>query len=400
MAQEVSSAQELYNIFKDEVEAYDGDFTDFEEGSMLDILAGASSIAGNELSELIISEFKKTYFETAHGPEVTGSVDDLQNLAVDHFGDRFKRPEANKATGSVTFSRPNTDEGNVTISAGTVVKTEKDSQGQEIFFETTEEVVLTGLSVDAQIIAQVAGSDGNVDPNKIIVIETALTDSSIVVTNSQKLAGGDDAQDDAEYRETIRNLIQSLAGATKSAIEGIILGVSGVSILTLIEEERIVIDYDIANSQPLAGASYFRIPYPKAYIADENGQSSQALIDEVLEALESVRACGVKIEVAGAVPINLSWDASFILDAGGPNFSELQSSFVKITDSMNDYLKALDIGESFNKQLANEYILSIWGPDGTGDLVSFNTNSPVANVSVNENEKILPNVMSINGVQP
>lgn len=397
MTTRVYTQQEIYNIIKTAIEIRDSDYSDFNDGSMLDILSGAFSIGANEVLELIISEFKKTYFETSHGPEVTGDVDDLQNLAVDRYGDDFKRPSAVKSSTEVTFSRPNTDEGNVNIPSGTVVKTEKDSSGEEVLFVTTEEVDLIGLTISASVEASVAGASGNVQALKINVIDSPLTDSSVVVSNPATAAGGANAQDDATYRETIRNLIQTLEGATKSAVEGAILSLASVSIATLIERERIVIDYDIAGEQILAGSSFFRIPYPVAYVADENGASSQAMIDEVIETLKGVRACGVKIEVLGALAVSLNWDAAYTLNLSGPNFTELQSDFSKITDTMADYIRNLDIGDSFIRTEANNYILSIWGPSGTGDIDSFNTNSPVANVSVDSNQKIIPAIMSING---
>jgi len=400
MATKISSVQELYDIIKSEIESLDGDYSDFNEGSMLDILSGAFSTGNNEIAELIVSEFKKTYFGTSHGVEITGDIDDLENLAVDRYGDNFKRPKANESTGKVTFSRPNNGAGNVTIAIGTVIKTEKDLSGQEIFFETIAEVILTGLSIVADIIAQVPGADGNVDPGKIKVIETTLTDSSVTVTNLLKLAGGENAEADAEYRETIRNLIQSLAGATKEAVKGIILAVPGVAVATLLEIERAVIDYDIASNQILAGASFFRIPYPVAYIADINGNSSSALIQSVEDAIFNVRGCGVNIEILGGTAIALAWDASFTLNAGGPNFAELQNNFSKITDSMKAYIDSLDIGSQFVKEDATNEIFAIWGPSGTNDLTAFTTNSPISNVFVQPTEKIVPGIMSINGVQP
>lgn len=395
MATSVSTILQLYEILKAEIESRDGDYSDFNEGSMLDILSGAFSTGLNEISELTVAEFKKTYFETAHGPEVTGGNDDLETLAKDHYGDDFSRPKATKSTGSVTFSRASAGSGDVAIASGTVVKTEKDVSGQEVRFVTTESVLMTGLTIDANVEAVDEGSDGNVDAAKILVIETTLTDSSVTVNNSAKMAGGIDEEDDAEYRETIRNKIQSLAGAIKEAIEGAVLSVSGVSIVSLIERERVVIDYNVGSDEIESGAVFFRIPYPVAYIADSNGNSSQSLIDEVTAALEPVRACGVQIEVLGAIAVNLDWNASLTLNAGGPNFATLQSDISMITDSMKEYLTSLEIGEDFIKTAANEYILSIWGPDGTNDLVAFNTNSPVANTSIDDNQKIIAGTMSI-----
>jgi hypothetical protein len=395
MSTRILTPSELLQIFADEVKSRDPELSDFNEGSLLDIIGGALATAANENQELTISEFKKTFFETAHGPEITGSTDDLQRLAIDHYGDDFARPQANPATVDLTFSRANTDAGNVLIPTGTVVKTEKDANGDEILFQTIEDVLLTGLTISAQAQCEIAGTIGNVNAGAISVVDSTLTDSSVTVTNPASGAGGENAESDADYRETIRSRVKALAGATKAAIEGAILAVSGVSIVTLIERERIVIDYDTGNDSILAGAQSFRIPYPIAYIADENGQSSEALIDSVLEALEPVRACGVAVDVQGATAIALSWDGSFVLNAGGPNFATLQSDSKLITDAMADYLRNLPIGTGFNRDDANNYILGLYGPSGTNDLVSFNTNSPVSSVTIQPTEKLIPDSMTI-----
>lgn len=381
------SMNEFYEFYKDQVLALAPELTDFSDGSLHDIVAGAFASSMNELTELTLSEFQKTFFDTASG-------DDLDTLAVDHFGDKFKRPEATLATGIITFSRATSTEGDVTIAAGTIVKTEKDSQGNEISFTTTEEVLLTGLNIDAAIEAQEAGSSGNLLPSTIVVLESTLTDSSVVVTNGLAMAGGEDEQDDAEYRETIKSLIQSLAGATKQAIEGAILALPNVGFTTLITEEKVVIEYNIGGDNTVG--NYFRIPYPVVYVADENGNSSPSLVEDVQEAIIPIKACGVNVEVLGAIAISLNWNASLTLNAGGPNYGELQSDLTKIKESMTEFINTvLEIGSGFSRQDANDYILSIWGPLGTNDLSSFNTSTPSGDVSVQSNEKLIAGTMEI-----
>lgn len=400
MTTTVKSQQEFYSQYRDEVLGLANELTDFSEGSMHDIIAGAISTCQNELSELIITEFTKTFFDTATGTADQGgegTQDDLQKLAVDHFGERFKRPQAIPSTGSVDFSRPNTDEGDVTIPIGTIVKTKKDANGEEIRFSTTEEVTMTGTSISANIEAVDAGIIGNITSSgKITVLESTLTDTSITVTNSLNTAGGIDEEKDPEYRETIRNLIISLAGATDAAVKGAALAVSGVSLVELTTDERIVIDYDIAQDQIAANSTYFRIPYPVMYIADSSGNSSEALLQEVRDSILPIKAAGVQIEVRGAVPVSFDWTASLTLNAGGPNYTELSSDLSKIENSMNDYINSsLSIGEGFNRADANEYILSIWGVGGTNDITSFSTSIPSGNVSVQANEKLIANNIQI-----
>ena len=384
MTTTVKSQQEFYDQYRDEVLALTSELTDFSEGSLHDVTAGALSTCLNELSELIIEEFTKTYFSLASG-------EDLEFLAVDHFGDDFARPEAGSATGEVDFSRPNADAGDVDIAIGTIVKTQKDANGEEIRFATTEAGTMTGLTLTLNIEAVDAGLNGNISSSdKITVIETTLSDPTVVVTNSQNTAGGVEAPEDPEYREIIKNKIVSLAGATEAAVKGAALAVTGVSLVALTTLERVVIDYDIGNEEILAGATFFRIPYPVLYIADADGNSSDALIQSVSDALVSVKAAGVQIDIRGAVPLSFSWVASLTLNASGPNFTEFSSDLSKIIDSMTEYVDTvLDIGEGFDKVAANNYILSIWGSSGTGDLTSFSTSVPSGNVAVNANEKLI-----------
>lgn len=400
MTTTVKNQQEFYTQYRDEVLSLADNLTDFSEGSMHDIIAGAISTCQNELSELIISEFVKTFFDTATGTEAQGGegdADDLQKLAVDHFGERFRRPQAVPATGSIDFSRPNTDGGNVVIPVGTIVKTKKDSNGEEIRFQTSEEVEMSGLSVSADIECVDAGIIGNITSSgKITVLESTLSDPTITVTNSANTAGGVNEQQDPQYRETIRNLIISLAGATEEAVRGAALAVSGISLVQLTTEERVVIDYDIGGAQIAAGATFFRIPYPVMYIADASGNSSQALIDAVRDAIVTVRAAGVRVQVKGAVPVNFNWSGSLTLNASGPNFTELSSDLSKIIDTMTEYINSvLSIGQGFTKADANAYVLSVWGTSGTNDITSFSTSVPSGNVAVNSNEKLIANNIQI-----
>lgn len=388
MSTTVKTQQELYDIYKNEVLALAPDFTDFSEGSMHDILAGAISMATNEIQELIITEFSKTFFALASG-------DDLDRLAVDHFGDSFARPLATFSTGEVTFSRPS-NTGNVVIPAGTIVKTLKNANGLEFRFETNEEVTMTGLSISVAVTCKEAGKAGNVNPAKIIIIESSLTDSSITVSNSASTAGGVNTYEDAEYRDFITQKILSLAGATELAIKGAAKSVAGVSFAEVATEERTVIDYDIGSSGILSGATFFKIPYPVLYIADANGNSSQGLIGLVKEAVFKTKACGVKIETRGAVPLLLNWSGSIVLNPSGPNYSELQVDTSKIVDTMKEYInKILAIGQSFSKINANAYVLSIWGSAGTNDLVSFSSSVPSGDVAVASNEKLISGTVEI-----
>lgn len=391
MALQVPSQQELYELYKNEVQSRNPALTDFEEGSKLDSLGGGFSTAGQQIVKFIIDNFAKTFFATAHGPEVTGSTDDLELLAVDHFGDSFARPQAEPAIGVVTFSRPTSGAGNVSILAGTIVKTAKNANGEEQRFATVADVVMTGLSINASVEAVTAGIAGNVLANKVINIETALTDPTVIVNNAAPFTGGEAEDTDAEYREFIRNKIETLRGATKAAIEAAADNVPGVETATAIESLQVVIEWDIGGNAPVG--DYFRIPRVRLYIADVNGTASQALLDAVSAAIEFVRACGVRIDVIAASALTVNWTISISLNPGGPNFATLSTDTSELEESMAQYMRDLPVGTSFDRGLAKLAIMAIWGPSGTNDLTDLTNIVPTGNVTATATQKIIPGTM-------
>lgn len=397
MAVQLPSQQELYDLFIDAAQDAAPELTDTNEGSIIDSIAGAFSLGGDELARIISEYFAKTFFRTSFGPEVNtvSGADDLEALAVDHFGDRFARPEATKAVGVVTFSRPTAAFGNVPIIVGTIVKTPPGANGQAQRFTVTSAVTLVGLSINASVEAVTAGTEGNVQPNTVTVIESSLLDSSVVVTNALAFSGGAAVQDDATYLETIKDLIETLRGATKTAIEATARTVAGVVTATAIENMIAVRKWDIGADAPVLAEPYFWIPEPILYIADVNGTASAPLIAAVVEAIRSVRALGVKIDVQGGTPLELDWSAQITLNPLGPSFAELSSDPARIIATMEDYLNDLPIGTGFSRAAANAAIFAIWGPAGTNDLTAFSTSIPAGDVAAGATTKIIPGTVAI-----
>lgn len=389
----MKSQQEYYELFINEVQSQDPSLTDTHEGSKLDIIGGAVSTGLEEIKADLVDEFAKTFIETANGPQITGGPDDLERLLVDHFGDRFARPEATFAKGVVTFSRANADAGDVLIEAGTVVKTAPNAAGVSQRFEVEANVTLTGTSINASVNALSAGPDGNVVIGAITQIETSLTDSSVTVTNAAAFSGGEDELDDAEYREYARNLLQTLKGATLAAIKAVALTVPGVEVATGAEFIQTVIEWDVPNGEPVGEP--FKIVRVKLFIADANGSASDPLIEDVEEAVAPIRAAGVQVEIFGATALSQNWSISIVLDPSGPNYATLQNDISMIEDSMAKYIQDLEIGEDFNRAAAKQYLLDIYGPAGTEDLTSLTMLSPTGDVSVSEDEKLIPGTMSV-----
>ena len=384
MSLPVRSQQEFFQLFIDTLQAKAPDLTDTSEGSKIDSISGAASLAYEELKRLIIDQFKKTFFETANGPEETGGPDDLQTLAVDHFGQAFARPQAVKALDTAIFSRT-VDSGDVLIPAGTIVKTGVDANGLAQRYETLVDVTMVDLTVSTDIRAVVAGKAGRAGAGTINILESTLLDTSITVSNAGN-ATGSDAQDTATYRQTIRNLILALAGATAKAIEAKAKTVAGIATASAVEHVKTVIEYDVATSSTVG--SPFRLPVPYLYVGDENGTASSALLAQVLAAINSVKALGVIIHVLSATGVEVDWTAAITLNPSGPNYATFVSNPSRIVDSMTDYINNLPVGTSFVRATARTAILAIWGPSGTNDLTVFSTSVPFGDVSATASQKL------------
>jgi hypothetical protein len=395
----ILTRQEFYDRYITELQSQAAalgiNISDTSEGSIVDLLAGVTAMMLSEMSELTVTEFAKTFFDSADGPEVTGGDDDLQTLAVDHFGEDFERPEASKAVGTVTFSRASSGAGDCTIPAGTVVQTAANSNGVKTRFVTQSDVTMTGLSISASIEAETAGTGGNVLSGTINSVASTLTDPTIGVTNADATSGGEDEEDDATYRQTIRNKIKQLKGATLAAIEAAALDVPGVVTATAIEKLLTVIEFNVATGLPKVGATYFGLPYAYLYVADANGTANSALVALVQTAIDKVRAAGVQVRTFGATAVSLNWTASVTLNVSGPNFAELSSDKSKIEATMTQYLAGLAIGTGFDRATAEVAILAVWGPSGTNDLTAFTTTTPSGNVAVGATYKVIPGTVTV-----
>lgn len=388
MATDLKSSQELYDDAQTSIQSQDSSLTDFSEGSILDIITGMATQGVSEIQRVALLEFAKTYLDTANGPEVTGGDDDLQRLAVDHYGSSFARPQATQSAGIVTFSRPSTTHGAILIPSGTVVKTAQNALGTVQRLQTTADLTLTGLTSSVTAQAILAGSAGNVAAGAVTVIESTLTDATITVSNTQAFSGGTEAADDSTYREFIRNQLVSLRGATMAAVTAEAETVPGVATVFGQEVVQTVIPWDTAALAPVGDA--FQIVRPYLYVADANGTASTTLLQAVLQAINTASAAGVQITVLPAQAISQNVSASLTYSATGPNVAALAGDPSPILNNVEDFINALPIGTGLVRSGLRTYILGIWGVGGTGDLVDFQVVVPTGDINMGTTQKLIP----------
>lgn len=394
MSLPLQTQQQLQDLFTQTLQEKAPELTDTLDGSIIDGLAGTFSVGALELQQLIVDEFSKTFIDLANGPEVTGGPDDLQTLAIDHYGEAFARPGAVAAVDTVTFSRPSGSPatyGAITIPAGSIVKTKPDANGNAQRYSTNAAVTLTDggssdLSATVNVTAVVAGAAGNAAAGTITVIETSLSDPTITVTNTGNSTGAD-AQDDATYRETIRNLIEALAGATLTAIEAKAKTVTGVVTATAVESAITVIQYDPASKT--TSGNYFKVVQANLYIADSTGSASAALQAAVRTALQGTRAAGVNVLVQSATGVTVNWTVSITLNPSGPNYSTFSGDLTTIINEMKSYINNLPVGTGFVRATAMAAIMAIYGPSGTNDISSMTTSVPTGDISATATQKMV-----------
>lgn len=157
----------------------------------------------NAWEESLVWEMAEDVYNAAY-------VDTSTGIQLDRVAQRIgiRRRPAQRATGAVVFLGDDSTE----IPAGFRVAT-----GDDIEFETTEAVTISGGTATAPIRAVESSTGGNVPANTVteIINPTAGIDS---VTNPAPTSGGRNKETDAELRE---RYLQSVARGGASTIDSI-----------------------------------------------------------------------------------------------------------------------------------------------------------------------------------
>jgi len=196
----------------------------------------------------IVAKREDELWQMAEDAYYAGFIDFATGSSLDFLAALvgYKRIEARRASGSVTFSRSTPATTDIIIPRGTRVATADGS----VVFKTTEAVVLTAgsTSVDAPFEAVEAGANGNVVANTITKIVDPISGIE-AVNNANPTSGGRDAETDEEFRYRIKTTIQSLGKATLDAIVARVRSVEGVRSVK-IEENDTMEDHTAEGGLP------------------------------------------------------------------------------------------------------------------------------------------------------
>ncbi len=283
-------------------------------GSDLNLILGAMSLMGEEISAQLASCLEALFSDTASG-------DALDRLAADRYG--LTRLGATPSTVALTFSRVSFAAGAGTIPAGTRVQTPAGTQ-----FATDADLAFGGTDLTGSVTATalIVGPDSNVAPGQITGIVDSLFDPIITVTNPSWSAGGTDVETDPNFRGRIRSFFSALRRGTIGAIEFGARQVAGVSVVKAIE-------LDNTEGDPTGVVQLI--------IGDANGNASPTLLQQVRDEELLWRAGGIPVFVLGGTVVfqPVAWALSI---ETGFNQQKVLSEVAAVTVAVSQFLNPGD----------------------------------------------------------
>lgn len=239
------------------------------------------------------------------------------------------------------------------------------------------------LSVDISIQSRETGTVGNVSANTITVVPTppAGVDG---VNNYTATSGGTDTETDADLRERVPLFLSTLARATKDALRGRALDVTGVVSASVSEPDfpTGLVDLIIDDGSGTATDTLIR-SVRDAIDGTENGSES--------DTVEAYRAAGIWVNVTAPNVRTINVEAEVYVNTG-INENTVRSN---ITSNITSYLSGLGAGEDVIRAQIIEEIMS------TSNIVDVNLatleidGSLSGNISIGSSEVARSGVITI-----
>ncbi len=329
--------------------------TDFNEGSVI-----------RSYCEAVGIEIEKLYIRTRTGFDVN-----LLSLPYNAFN--FTRQSAQKAVGSVVFSRAGTT-GDVSIPIGTQIATPNG-----ITFETSAAGSIADGNQDSgsiTIVATEGGAVGNVPASTITIIMTPIIGVE-TITNAAATTGGLDEESDAAFKQRFSEFTEGLG---QSSVPGLIAkakSVDGVRSAAIFEHFPPSSSYNVT-----------------IYIEDGNGNAPQGLIDVVeLEIIgdgsatyPGVKGAGIKVRILA--PTKITIDVTTTISGNGL-VSETAMEY-NIQEAITSYINGLTIGNDMIREKLQAAIMNV---NGVYDIDSMT--APASNTSITSDEVVRVGTIAI-----
>jgi uncharacterized phage protein gp47/JayE len=293
----------------------------------------------------------------------------------------FNLLAAVRAQGIITFSAAVAPGTNILIPAGTQVATVGTSLEPERVYYTTANVTLVAghTTVNAGVLAVLAGAGGNTGPATVTVLKTTISGLS-TVTNAANIAGGTDVETEEGRRLRFLEFILTITRGTNAALEY----AAKTAYLTDnngVVSERVL--QSVTTGPPTSGAAGCATVYIFNGVDGASNNlitKAQNIIDGYTDNTGTViagyKAAGVVVTVAEATTVEQDVTVA-ITKYTGFSSTVIQASAETIIAT---YLSQFKIGETL---IYNELVERLMGIAG---VYNVDITTPSADVTVNPNE--------------
>ena len=306
------------------VQAAAAQMLDLTVGSTLRAILEATASLALWMQWLILQVLQMTRAATSNGADLDSWMADFS----------LTRLPACPASGVVTFSRFDSSIPAL-VPIGALARTADGTQS----FAVAEDPTVPGWnqaqngyvlgvgvsSLDVPVVAQTAGTCGNVQATAISVLASALVGIDSVL-NAAPFVNGIDAESDAAFRLRFQSYMASLSRATLSAV--------GYAVSSVQQG----LTYTIQENQSPSGA--FQLGNFVIVVDDGSGDPSNALLSMVQQAVEVIRPVGSTFAVFA--PTVTQVDISLtVTPAAGSSVALLAPQLV---NAIGAYVNALPVG--------------------------------------------------------
>ncbi|MGE4482004.1 baseplate J/gp47 family protein [Acidocella sp.] len=297
---------------------------DLTVGSVLRAILEANASVALWLQWLIVQTLSATRLATSVGQ-------DCDSFGAD-FG--FMRLPAVAASGQVIFSRF-TPSLQAVIPVGTSVTTAANTGSFLVVADVSNPAysveqggyVLAAniASVSALVVAVSPGVTGNVQPEAISLIGSAIAGVDSV-TNAEAMTGGMDAESDTAFKVRFGGYLAGLSKATNAAIGSVISGIMQGLSYSVVEN---------VNQAGMVQMGHFVVT-----VDDGTGTPSANLIATVQQAVDAIRPVGTSFAVQGPVVVKANVEMTLTTDGSADHALAIMA----VAQAVEAYIANLPVG--------------------------------------------------------
>lgn len=303
--------------------------------------------------------YNSSFIDSAYG-------DDLTNL-VALLG--ISRNQSTMAKGTITFYRETPATQNYYIPEGTLVESIPTEEGIVVQFLTIEEanLLIGQTSVDVPIEATEGGSNGNVAPSAIRVINDPPTGIEGVI-NNESTAGGEEEEIDEELRERALAALETAGKGTLEAIKFYVNSIEGIREVSVVDMARGIGTIDVLVLGELT-------PLP------------QEKIDEIEQKIDEVKSAGIDSLLKQPELITQNVTVTLQLENGYALTDEIKDN---VAIAIKEYINDLSIGERMILNQLRKYILN-----SNEAIIDISLTNPTTNLNITSDQVIRTGTISI-----